>query len=270
MREKFLKVLPVYTEDKVMKELRKKLDYLLRDLSGDDEVIEAIRQEPSIVPFSTEAHLLAYLLSKGKITYEEYIGLNHEFYERYQQENQYLELFEMAPRTFGQTWGERHIRKLFPQFLKASKKNLSLLYPDFDGEFDLWVNGIRVEVKACRANSEVAKGSLASRAYTHAEAQKANFRYHYQQLKPSCCDVFIWIGVCRDAFLYWVLTSGELQATGKLGTQHRNENTGIAGIPVFEGQVFMTEDELEPFSVEEKDILAKVLEKGDPGFFRCQ
>ena len=77
MREKFLKVLPVYTEDKVMKELRKKLDYLLRDLSGDDEVIEAIRQEPSIVPFSTEAHLLAYLLSKGKITYEEYIGLNH-------------------------------------------------------------------------------------------------------------------------------------------------------------------------------------------------
>lgn len=253
-----------------MKELRKRLDYLLKNSSGDDEVIEAIKQEPTIAPFSTEAHLLAYLLSIGEITYEEYIGLNHEFYERYQQENQYLELFEMAPRTFGQTWGEQHIRKLFPQFLKASKRNLSVLYPGFDGEFDLWVNGIRVEVKACRANSEAAKGSLASRAYTHVEAQKANFKYHYQQLKPSCCDVFIWIGVCRDALLYWVLSSEELQATGKLGTQHRNENTGVVGIPVFEGQVFMTEDELKSFSVEEKDILTKVLEKGDAGFFRCQ
>ncbi len=32
----------------------------------------------------------------------------------------------------------------------------------------------------------------------------------------------------------------------------------------------MTEDELKPFSVEEKDILTKVLEKGDAEFFRCQ
>ena len=38
-------MLLVYAEDKVMKELRKKLDYLLKNSSGDDEVIEARSEE---------------------------------------------------------------------------------------------------------------------------------------------------------------------------------------------------------------------------------
>ena len=168
----------------------------------------------------------------------------------------------MAPRTFGQTWGERHIKKFFPDFIKATKKNLSKLYPSFDGEFDLWINGIRVEVKACRANSSTGTGSLSDRAYTHEEAKKASFKYHFQQIKPSCCDVFIWIGVCRDELIYWVLNTEEVWKTGKLGSQHRNENTGIAGAEVFEGQVFMTEEELKAFSVNESEILSQVLKKG--------
>ncbi len=99
-------------------------------------------------------------------------------------------------------------------------------------------------------------------AYLHSEAKDAFFKYHFQQLKPSCCDIFIWIGVCRDELLYWVLTSSELIQSGNLGPQHRNENTGISGIEVFEGQVFMTEDELSPFRVAEQDVLHAVLQKG--------
>lgn len=168
----------------------------------------------------------------------------------------------MAPRTYGQTWGEQHIRSLFSEFTKATKENLIGEYPNFDGEFDLWIDGIRVEVKACRANLEKGKGNLASRAYLHSEAKTAGFKYHYQQLKPSCCDVFIWIGTCRDELIYWVITSDELRSTGKLGPQHRNENTKVDGVEVFEGQVFMTEEELAPYRVEEKDILTIVKQKG--------
>lgn len=120
----------------------------------------------------------------------------------------------------------------------------------------------RIEVKACRANSTKSSGSLASRAYLHTEAHDTGFKYHYQQLKPSCCDVFIWIGTCRDTLLYWVLSSDELLKTGKLGSQHRNEHTGTADNPVFEGQVFMTEDELLPFFVKEENILDAVYAKG--------
>lgn len=241
-----------------MKKLMVELHNLRKKSNGDPEVIESIEGEKALFPFSVENRLLAYYLAIGEITYERYTQLNTEYCER----NKYLDLFDMAPRTYGQTWGEQHIRSLFPQFIKATRENLVAEYPDFDGEFDLWLDGIRVEVKACRANRTKAGGSLASRAYLHSEAKAAGFKYHYQQLKPSCCDVFIWIGTCRDELIYWVLTSEELLETGRLGPQHRNENTGIAGVEVFEGQVFMTEEELSPFLVNERDILETVRQKG--------
>lgn len=234
------------------------LHNLREKTNGDINIIKSIETQKALFPFSVENRLLAYYLAIGEITYEKYSRLNAEYCER----NKYLDLFDMAPRTYGQTWGEQHIRSLFPQFIKATKENVSLEYPAFDGEFDLWLDGIRIEVKACRANSTKTGGSLASRAYLHSEAKTAGFKYHYQQLKPSCCDVFIWIGTCRDELLYWVLTSEELQRSGKLGSQHRNENTGIAGVEIFEGQVFMTEEELFPFLVDEKDILKIVCQKG--------
>lgn len=241
-----------------MKELTVELQKLRKNTNGNIEIIENIENEKALYPFSIENKLLTYYLSIGEITYERYSQLSAEYCKR----NKYLDLFDMAPRTYGQTWGEQHIRSLFPQFIKATKENISAKYPAFDGEFDLWLDGIRIEVKACRANSTRAGGSLASRAYLHSEAKAAGFKYHYQQLKPSCCDVFIWIGTCRDELIYWVLTSEELQRTGKLGSQHRNENTGIAGVEVFEGQVFMTEEELSPFLADEKDILEAVRQKG--------
>lgn len=244
-----------------MKELQERLNYLLESI-GDKETIDMIMREESVAPFNTVNRVIAYLLAMGKISYEDYKKLSEEYVKRHQQQNQYLYLFDMAPRTFGQTWGEQYISDMFPQFQKATRENLAHLYPSFDGEFDLWIDGIRVEVKACRANSTKTTGSLSSRAYSHAEAKQANFKYHYQQLKPTCCDVFIWIGVCRDDLIYWVLSSDELVKTGKLGSQHRNENTGVVGAEVFEGQVFMTEDELKPFLVQEADILVKVKEKG--------
>lgn len=241
-----------------MEELRKQLDILLKNSGADEDTIESFKREKAIFPFSTEEKKIAYLLANQAITYEQYEDLCKQYIRR----NQYLNLFELAPRTFGETWGEKHIMKLFPEFMKATKENISSVYPDFDGEFDLWLDGIRVEVKACRVNSSKAGGSLASRAYLHSEAVENAFKYHYQQLKPTCCDVFIWIGVCRDELLYWVLTSEELTRTGKLGSQHRNENTGIAGTTVFEGQVFMTEEELKPFLVDEKDVLNTVIQRG--------
>lgn len=244
-----------------MKELKEKLSYLLKS-TGNSAAIEIINNAESIAPFHTVNRMMAYLLASGTIDYAEYQKLSEEFILRHQQQNQYLYLFDMAPRTFGQTWGENHMNHMFPQLKKATKETLTHVYPDFDGEFDLWLDGIRVEVKACRANSTKTKGSLSSRAYSHEEAKREVFKYHFQQLKPSCCDVFIWIGVCRDELIYWVLTSDELVKTGKLGSQHRNENTGIAGASVFEGQVFMTEEELSPFLVEESSVLEKVIEKG--------
>ena len=242
-----------------MKELTVELNNLLKATKGDPKVIEAIKNERALFPFSVEGSLLAYFLSIGEISFDRYSQLNTGYCRR----NRYLELFDMAPRTYGQTWGEQHIRSLFPRFIKATKKTMADVYPNFDGEFDLWIDGIRIEVKASRANDQKGKGSLTSRAYLHSEAKASGFKYHFQQLKPSCCDVFIWIGTCRDKLLYWVLTSEELLRTNEMSPQHRNENTGVNGVKIFEGQIFMTEDELTPFAVKETDILKAVLKKAD-------
>ena len=62
-------------ERKPMKELQKQLDMLIRKSGADMQVIEMIRNEPSVCPFSTEGKLMAYLLAGRIITYEEYLNL---------------------------------------------------------------------------------------------------------------------------------------------------------------------------------------------------
>ncbi|NLC75587.1 MAG: restriction endonuclease subunit M, partial [Clostridiales bacterium] len=183
-----------------MEELHQQIEQILNSKHIDKSNIESLGKDESLYPFSNEGRILAYMLAIKAISYEQYDTLRKEYNNR----NKYLRLFDLAPRTFGETWGEQHLLSLYPQFKKATKELLVNQYPSFDGEFDLWLDGIRVEVKACRANSDKIKKSLASRAYLHSEAKSAGFKYHYQQLKPSCCDVFIWIGVCRDELIYWV------------------------------------------------------------------
>jgi hypothetical protein len=245
-----------------MDELKRLIDRLRRDPRCDQRLIKKIEEEGSVPPFSAEARLLTYFLELQILSYNDYDKLVDDYYSESNSKNRYLSLYELAPRTFGQTWGEEHVRSLSPAFVKATKENVLPLYPSFDGEFDVLVGRTRVEVKACRANKQRGGSSLSSRAYSHAEAKAAGFKYHFQQVKVSCCDVFIWIGVCRDDLIYWVLTSDEVLNTGKLGTQHRNRDTGHETSTVFEGQVFMTEEELEPFRVNEEDLLSAVCQKG--------
>ena len=85
-----------------MKELQKQLDMLIRKSGADMQVIEMIRNEPSVFPFSTEGKLMAYLLAGRIITYEEYLNLNREYNRR----NQYLYLFDMLHARSGRS-GER-------------------------------------------------------------------------------------------------------------------------------------------------------------------
>lgn len=97
-----------------MKELHKTLDMLMKQSDIDDMIIKSWQTEKTVYPFSMENRIMAYLLSSGTITYEQYLQLSHAYCQR----NQYLDLFDMASRTFGETWGEQHILSLFPEFQK--------------------------------------------------------------------------------------------------------------------------------------------------------
>lgn len=237
-----------------MNKLRNELDQLIDSIDNSGQIREYINNQDYISPFSKEGCQIAYLMSKGVIDFEKYMQISRDYAIR----NKYLYLYDMAPRTFGETWGENHILALYPDtFIKATRKSMIDLYPNYAGEFDLFLDGLRIEVKACRANKDKFNknaASLSSRAYSREEAIKYNFEYHYQQLKPSCCDAFIWIGVCKDEILYWVLTNEEVKNCPKFCPQHRNENTGIKGSTIFEGQVFMNENDLKPYLVNQNEI----------------
>jgi hypothetical protein len=40
---------------------------------------------------------------------------------------------------------------------------------------------------------------------------KSHFDMNFQQIKPKCADVFLWVAVWRDKIRYWVLNSDELK-----------------------------------------------------------
>ena len=95
-------------------------------------------------------------------------------------------------------------------------KNLD---PEYKGQYDLWFQGIRVEVKASRATHTKKHGPLVSKALRW--DTEAPFWMNYQQLKLDICDVFVFIGVWVDLIIYWVMSNAEVKQNNYLSHQHR-------------------------------------------------
>lgn len=232
---------------------------------------------------NTQGRMIAYLISIGELSYEQYMDMYDAFKER----NPYIKTFEMAPRTFGETWLEGRILNQFPAYnppennvglIKAKKKEVNRAIPDyrdplnkeFSSQFDfICFNGnekYKVEVKACRANSEdpidcFESSSLSSRAYSYEEALESGFKFHFQQIKPGFCDVFIFAGVCTNRILYWILTPDELLQEGGLSPQHPTSGISDINDSRFEGQVYKCIQDYQNYLVEENEILGTIIRK---------
>ena len=133
-----------------------------------------------------------YLIDKVAITFQDYEHLR----ETYLSANRYLELFELAPRIFGEIWGQQHLMDLDPRFTKPDRA----LNGEYDGQYDLWIDGVRVEVKAARAIDTKTRGSLVSKALASDDGRP--FWMNFQQLKPDTADVFVFMGVWTDTIKY--------------------------------------------------------------------
>ena len=84
---------------------------------------------------------------------------------------------------------------------------------------------------------------------------QSEFDMNFQQIKPLCCDVFVWIGVWTDEIRYWVLSSSEVETNDHFSDGQHRGNTG-------EGQLWIKEtniDEFDKYMVEEKDLLEKIV-----------
>lgn len=65
-----------------MKQLREKIEELLCNSKCTKEEISSIMREKALYPFSRESRILAYLMSLGEITYDEYAKLDEDYCNR--------------------------------------------------------------------------------------------------------------------------------------------------------------------------------------------
>ena len=226
-------------------ELRQYLDRFISTLNPKNAKMLNARLQSlvSVFPFNEYEYILMFLLDKSVIQFGEYEKLR----ESYVSTNKYLELYGLAPRIFGQVWGEQHIMDIDDKFKNADKS----LDPNYEGQYDLWIEGARIEVKASRAINKKKLGNLGSKALRYDSPEP--FWMNFQQLKLDVCDVFVFIGVWVDQIIYWVLSNEEAKSSEYLSHQHRG---GI------EYQIGVTEKNISDFEVfrtNASDIVSKVI-----------
>ncbi|MGN1213375.1 MAG: hypothetical protein ACI4TR_00615 [Bacteroidaceae bacterium] len=208
----------------------------------------------SVYPFNKFEYTISHLIAKGIVSLDDYLEMRAEYLQR----NKYLHLFELSPRTFGETWGQNHLMELVPEFKIPTKK----IDPAYVGEYDLILNDIHVEVKASRAVKKIGGDTLAEKAL--ASNSTSMFDMNFQQLKPGCCNVFVWIAVWRDKIDYWVMSSEDVRKSSLFSNQHRASQFSETG-EVLEGQIHINNGnyhEFEKYRVVARNIYDRVLEIG--------
>jgi len=63
---------------------------------------------------------------------------------------------------------------------------------------------------------------------------------NFQQIKPKCADVFVWIGVWRDSIKHWVLPRNEVESNKYFSKGQHRGNIG-------EGQLHLTNENISEF-----------------------
>lgn len=237
-----------------MEILKKNLEKLIGTLSVEDrdKLKNRLDDLISVYPFNEYEYIISSLLGLSKITLDDYLEVRDEYIAR----NMYLYIFEIsAPRGFGEQWAQGHLKELAPELIKPTKK----LEENYSGQYDFLYQMpnekiIKIEVKASRAVDFKNNEPLYVKAL--AWKSKKPFDMNFQQVKPKCCDVFVWVGVWRDTIKYWVLASKEVEGNKYYSKGQHRGNVG-------EGQLHLKHDNIEEFKEYEtqpKELLKKIIE----------
>jgi len=212
-------------------ELKTKIIESFTGSAGDlEEVLQMVEDDQSIFPFNEYEHLICNLIERGGLTYEQYIEIRTEYISA----NPNLWVFEIsAPRGFGEKFAQTYVQGKCSKLKSPSKK----LDPQYAGDYDLWLDGIKIEVKASRAVDSDSDEPLYMKALSR-DTEK-NFLMNFQQLKPQCCDVFIWVAVYRDQIVLWVMSSKEVLENPSYSKGQHRGNKGN------EGQLHIRQDNID-------------------------
>lgn len=212
--------------------MQKEIDRLLESLPDGSDIRARLASLVSVYPFNEYEYLISHLLARDALSLDQYLELRDNYIAR----NMYLYIFEIsAPRGFGEAWAQGHLKELVPELVKSTKK----LDPNYSGQYDFLLDGkIRIEVKASRAVDSDVDAPLYVKALSTDSTKP--FWMNFQQIKPACCDVFVWIAVWRDLIKYWVLASREVEGSQYYSKGQHRGNVG-------EGQLHLRPDNVGAF-----------------------
>lgn len=215
-----------------MEKLQTQLNEMLSRLENEAEVKARLETLVSVYPFNEFEYVISTLLGAGVLSLDGYYELREEYIAR----NLYLYIFEIsAPRGFGETWAQGHLKEVLPDLVKPTRK----LDRNYSGQYDFLLEKTRIEVKASRAVDFESDEPLYVKALS--VTSKRPFDMNFQQIKPACCDVFVWVGVWRDAIRYWVLSSKEVESNKYYSAGQHRGNVG-------EGQLHLKHDNIAEFA----------------------
>lgn len=231
-----------------MEKLREQLDLLVNRLENSDSFRQKLAELISVYPFSEFEYIISHLLASKKLTLDEYTELRDEYIDR----NRYLYLFQIsAPRGFGEVWAHGHLKELVPDLQRPTRK----LDPNYSGQYDFFLPpSIRIEVKGSRAVHFAKDEPLYIKALL-SDSDKP-FDMNFQQIKPACCDVFVWLAAWRDMIRYWVIPSYEVEHSPYYSKGQHRGNVG-------EGQLHLNHDNVHNFDkylVKSTEIGSKIRE----------
>ena len=214
-----------------MEHLQQQLNELIERLPDAQGLRARLENLVSVYPFNEYEYIISHLLALNVLDLDGYVALRDEYFAR----NMFLYIFEIsAPRTFGESWAQGHLMELVPDLQKPTKK----LDAEYSGQYDFLLDGIRIEVKASRAVDANMEAPLYVKAL--ASDSVKGFWMNFQQIKPACCDVFVWIAVWRDAIRYWVQSSFEVEHNPHYSAGQHRGNVG-------EGQLHVRQDNIRDF-----------------------
>jgi hypothetical protein len=202
----------------------------------------------SVYPFNKFEYIISHLIAEKVLMLDQYFEIRNAYLRR----NKFLYVFEItAPRTFGETWAQQHLNALVPELDRPSKD----FDTDYAGQYDFWYDGISIEVKASRAVQRKGGGTLLEKALS--SDSKLSFDMNFQQIKPNCAKVFVWIGVWRDTIKYWVLSSDEVKNNRYFSKGQHRGNIGEGQLWIKDGNI----KDFEKYLVQPREILEAIKEK---------
>lgn len=218
-----------------MQILNKQLNTYIKKLKDNNKLNTELKELYSVYPFNKFEYTISNLLSHNIITLDDYTDIRQEYIAR----NRYLYIFEIsAPRTFGEKWAQTHLNELVPELNIPTKK----LDTNYSGQYDFFYKNIAIEVKASRVVDFNSDEALYEKALLYDSNKK--FNMNFQQIKPKCCEVFVWVAVWRDKIKYWVLSSKEVENNKYYSKGQHRGNEG-------EGQLHITEKNINEFKQHE-------------------